>query len=189
MFVRFGLVRKSDDDFSNISQKSLSAKIHRPDKEVNERTLLSADLEDFLVFLVRTANDGSFLDSKRQRFLTENVLSCHQGFHRDLHVPVIRRRAGHHVDVVPIQDPAVVSVTVFRRDIEFICRTVKMSLIDVAHSRQLTIPGVSVGIPVAHASYADAPDANAVRRRVFASRTGKECRDTQNRCQRKSRNR
>ena len=75
-------------------------------------TLHRTDLEDLAVLRAGFADQLVFFERQRQRFFTENVLACLHRFHGDLRVPMVRRADAYHVDVVALEDPAVVFVRV-----------------------------------------------------------------------------
>ena len=71
---------------------------------------LAAAGADAVVFAGGFDDETRFFDRERQRFFAVNVFARHTGFDRDLRVPVVRRRADDHVDVVAVGEQVFVTM-------------------------------------------------------------------------------
>jgi hypothetical protein len=77
--------------------------------EVVPAALMGADLDDLLAFLVGIEHRVDACDGVRRGLLDVNVLAGGDGVHHLLAVPMIRRRDQDRVDVLALEDAAVVA--------------------------------------------------------------------------------
>ena len=122
--------------------------------------LLGADLEDPAGLLHHRAELLPLVDRQGQRLLAVNVLAGPERGDRDRGVPVVGRADRDDVDVVAIEQLAVVFVDVAlaRADLLVVAGGLGVRAIDVAEGQDVAILLDRPGIPLAHASVANAAD-------------------------------
>ena len=97
----------------DFAKQSLLHHVDGAEKSAAIASLLGSDEEHkILVLLACVADQLVLFQGERQWLLAEDVLASFQGFNRNLDVPVVGRDDAHHVDVVPLEHPTVVLVSV-----------------------------------------------------------------------------
>jgi hypothetical protein len=136
--------------------------VHSPQKPRPVAPLLSANKEDLLrVPLGRSATELVLLQSQRKRLLAEDVFAGHQGFDRDFDVPVVGRTDTDDIDVLAIEDSAVIAAdhgVVATDTAAFGIQTLGVLQIDVAQGDDIATHFVRARVTAAHPATADLRD-------------------------------
>ena len=170
---RFTLRERSADvttvnangDFLNVAEQTFLDHVDRSQEETFVASLLCADDEDAVgVFFAGIPNQLVLFERERERFLAEHMLACLQRFDGNLHVPVIWRNDANDVDVISLENLAVVGVRVglTLAELVVVLGSFCMPRINIADSENVTKPRVSMSVSGPHASDADAADSWAI---------------------------
>ena len=163
----------ADRHFLNVAQQSLLHHVNRTQEPVPITALLRAHDEDLVaVLLARLANELVFLQRERQGFLAKHMLAGLQRLDGNLHVPMVGSHHTHDVNVLPLQNFAVVAVHVglALADVGMVLGLLGMFGIDITDGHNVAEPRVFARVTLPHAAHTNAPDDRSIIGRVIGDR-------------------
>ena len=139
--------------------------VHGAEELILLAPLLGADEKHLLGELLGgVAAELVLFECQRQRLLTEDMLAGLEGLDGDLHVPVVGGDDADDVDVLALENLAIIAggVGFPLADVGILTGPRRVAVVDVTDSKDVTELGVLLGVAGAHRTGADAADPGAV---------------------------